>query len=164
MKTTYIIGFVLSIIIAFCIVSCDKNEPTDNEGNAPATGIVSANELAGKWTHVKNNVLYSQVDSSKKDEVIDYSGIASPKYRYYNVTVSEEGVIIITEVSTSGSAIGNPIELELSGNDLKTLDGQIAGTVVNYNKSHSWDNLRIEWKKDYSPISFNALVITTYML
>lgn len=163
-NASYITSVVLVIIMAFCTASCDNDEPENNEDNNPSIGLVTANELAGTWTLVKNNVLYSQVNSSKQDEVIDYSGNATPKYRFYNVTVSEDDTLTITEVSASGGVIGNPMQFVLSGNDLKTLDGEVAGTVSHYNKSHSWDNLRIEWNKDYSPISFDAPVISTYML
>jgi len=165
LKSCHILSAIMAVLMACCIVSCDNDEPVNNDDNEPSSvGLVTASELAGKWTLVKDNVLYSQENSSKRDEVITYSGNSAPRYHFYNVTVSDDDVISIVEVSASGSVIGSPIQLELYGNDLKTLDGKVAGTVLHYDKGHSWDNLRIEWDKDYSPISFNSAVISTYML
>ncbi len=152
------------VLLALCFVSCDNDEPENNGDNNPTVGIVTADELAGEWTLVKDNVLYSKVNSLKQDEIITYSGNTSPKYHFYNVSVSEDDIISIEEVSITGSAIGNTKTFRLEGNDLKTMDGIVAGTITHYDKAHSWDNLRIEWNKDYSPVSFNAPVISTYML
>lgn len=109
-------------------------------------------------------VLYSQTDPSKQDETINYSGNSAPRYRFYKVSVSDDEVISITETSVTGSTTGKTLEFNLDGNDLMTLDGQKAGTITNYNPDHSWDNLQIEWANGHSPISFNAPVISTYML
>ena len=70
----------------------------------------------------------------------------------------------MVEVSAAGSSIGETKIFKLEGDDLKTMDGIVAGTITHYDKGHSWDNLRIEWNKDYYPISFNAPVVSTYML
>lgn len=162
--TSLLLSTFMLVLMAISFVSCDNDEPENNDDNNPTVGIVTANQLAGKWTLVKDEVLYSQVNSSKMDEVITYSGNSSPKYHFYNVSVSEEDIISIVEVSETGSVIGSPKKFSLEGNDLKTTDGVVAGTITRYNKSHSWDNLRIEWNKDFSPITFNAPVISTYML
>lgn len=160
---TGLLGLVTVILMAFCFTSCGDDEPESNE---EATSIVSANELAGKWTLVQNVVLYSQTDPSKQDETIDYSGNSAPRYRFYKVSVSDDEVISITETSSAtGSAIGKTLEFNLDGNDLMTLDGQKAGTITNYNPDpRAWDNLQIEWANGHSPLSFNAPVISTYML
>ncbi len=164
LTANHILSVLMVILMAFPIVSCDNDEPEDKDDNEPSAALVTATELAGEWTLVKDNVLYSKENSSKQDEVISYSGNSYPKYHFYNVTVSEDDIISFAEVSASGSVIGNSIQLELDGNDLKTVDGKVAGTIQHFDKSHAWDNLRIEWNKDYSPISFNAPVISTYML
>ncbi len=161
---TGLLSIVTVILMAFCFASCDNDEPENNDNNGQATSIVSANELAGEWTLVKDVVLYSKTDTSKSDETISYSGNSAPRYHFYRVSVSDNEVISITETSASGSIIGKTLELKLDRNNLMTLDGKKAGTITNYDKSHSWDNLRIEWAIDFSPISFNAPVISTYML
>lgn len=165
--TNLLLSSFMAVIMAICFVSCDKDEPENKDNkddDKPTVGMVTANELAGEWTLVKDNVLYSKVNSSKQDEVINYSGNTSPKYHFYNVTVSEDGIISMTEISVNGSTIGNTKKFQLEGNELKTLDGDVAGTITHYDKAHSWDNLRIEWNEDFSPISFNAPVISTYAL
>ncbi len=161
------IGIIMAVITAFGIVSCDSDEPeNENENNDdknPVTGIVAANELAGKWILVKDNVLYSKVNSANQDVTIVYSGNSAPLYHFYQITVSEDAVIDMVEVSVYGSTIGTHIKLKLEGDNLTALDGKTAGKILHYDKQHSWDNLRIEWTKEYSPISFNAPVVSTYM-
>jgi len=161
-----VICAVMVLALSMSISSCGDDEP-ENEGNGdtPQAGIVTESELAGEWTLVKDNVLYSQVNSQKGDETISYSGNSAPRYQFYNVSVTEDGIISMVEVSATGSVIGTPVEYTLEGNDLVTVkEKKIAGTIENYNPSHSWDNLRIKWNKDYSPIDFGAPVISTYML
>lgn len=153
-------------VVSFALISCEKEEPKDdgNEDDSQSS-IVTASDLAGKWTLVTDNVLYSKENSKKEDETIHYKGGSAPYYKLYNVSVSEEGVISMVEVSTSGSAIGSAKAFLLDGTDLVTVNGnKTAGVIVNYDPSHSWDNLRIEWNKDYSPTNFGAPVISTYML
>lgn len=156
-------SFIL-VLMAISVVSCDNDEPENNDNNNPEVGIVSADKLAGKWTLVQDEVLYSKINASKKDEVITYSGNTSPKYHFYKVSVSEDDIILIEEVSVTGSLVGSPKTFHLEGNDLMTMDDIVAGTITHYNKAHSWDNLRIEWNKEYSPVTFDAPVISTYML
>ncbi len=162
-RNIYSILCACMALLSMSFASCVSDEPDSGKDNEPVQGIVTANELVWVWTLVKNNVLYSQVDPGKSDEVISYSGNASPRYRFYNVTISEDGILTMVEESVSGSAIGASIQLTLNGNDLIAADGKVAGTIEHYDVSHSWDNLRIKWNAEYSPIRFGAPVVSTYM-
>ena len=161
-----IMSICMMAMVAIALPSCGSDEPDDNGGGDSATGMVTASELAGTWTLVKNRVLYSETDSGKDDKTIDYSGNASPRYKYYKVTVSDDVVITMVETSVSGSTVGTPVKYELKGNDLVLADNDkvVAGTVENYNPSHAWNNLQIRWNADYSPVSFGAPVVSYYML
>lgn len=154
---------VLAASVSF--VSCGNDEPDNNESNGNTPVLVTASELVGTWTFVKDNVLYSEINSQKEDEVISYSGNSSPLYHFYKVTASEDKEITIVEVSVSGAVTGSPIKYTLKDNQLvNIIDGKVAGTIEYYDAKHSWDNLRIKWNKDSSPIQFGATVISTYML
>lgn len=153
---------VLAISMSFA--SCDSDDP-ENGGDNSSTGIVTDAELVGTWTLVKDNVLYSEVDPRESDEVISYSGNSSPRYKYYEVSLSEDGILSVTEVSASGSTVGDTVDYVLKGNNLITVEGNnVAGTIEHYDSKHAWDNLRIRWNADYSPVKFGAPVISTYML
>lgn len=162
-RTAYSILCACMALLSTSFASCVSDEPDSGKDNESAQGIVTANELVWVWTLVRNNVLYSQVDPGKSDEVISYSGNTSPRYRFYNVTISEDGVLTMVEESVSGSIVSAPIHLTLNGNDLIATDGKVAGTIEHYDASHSWDNLRIKWNAEYSPIRFGAPVVSTYM-
>lgn len=164
LKAAPVLCAVMALFMTVCVASCDNDEPGDGGGDQSVAGIVTADELAGEWTLVQNKVLYSEVNPSKQDEVISYSANSTPRYRFYKVSVTDEDVISIVEVSASGSVVGTAMQLEMEGDNLIASDGNVAGTVTHYNKSHSWENLKIKWNKDYSPMPFNAPVISTYML
>lgn len=156
------------IILAFviCVASCDSDEPESTgieEGNAPS--LVTTEDIIGKWTLVKDNVYYSEINPEKEDEVITYRGNAAPYYHFYNVTSSDSGIITITEVSATGSTIGTIGRYTLDGNNLVIVETEaVAGTIEHYDTKHTWDNLRIKWNESYSPIQFGAPVTSTYML
>jgi hypothetical protein len=164
LKRFHMLSAMMMLMMIVPFVSCGSDEPENSGNDAPEASLVTASELVGEWTLVRDNVLYSSVDSSKDDEVISYSGQSYPRYRFYKVMVSDDDVITMTEVSASGSSMGTPMQFTLEGNNLKTMDGDTAGTITHYDPAHAYDNLRIEWNKDYSPISFNAPVISTYMI
>lgn len=157
----------MALAISIGMAACDSDEPENgsDDPNTPASGIVTEAELVGKWTLVKDNVLYSEINPQKKDDVITYKGGSAPYYHFYKVTASDDGIISIAEVSASGSVIGSSLQYTLRGNDLVTADEQkVAGTIESYDPKHSWDNLRIKWNQDLSPLKFGAPVISTYML
>lgn len=162
-KTTFI-----ALMVAFAsltVTSCGSDdEPNNEEGDKPQTTLVTESDLVGEWTLVKNNVLYSESDPKKGDEVIDYSGNSYPRYRYYKISVSEDNTITMAEITASGYSTGDPVKYTLKGNNLVTVEGNHnAGAIENFDPNHSWDNLRIRWNKDHSPIDFGVPVISTYM-
>lgn len=156
---------MMVLAVTMSITSCDSDEPDNGGDDNTSTGIVTESELVGTWTLVMDNVLYSEVNSQKTDETITYSGNSSPSYKFYKVTVSDENILSVTEVSVSGSKIEDSVEYTLKGNDLIIAQSDnVAGTIENYNPDHSWNNLRIKWNTDYAPIKYGAPVISTYML
>lgn len=141
-----------------------SDEPGEgDEPSGPAEPVLmTAGEMAGSWTLVKDLVLYSETDSSKEDETVDYSGNSYPKYKFYEVSVSEEEVVNWQEVSVSGYPISDPLTFTLDGNNLVEEEGNRIGKVTGYNLNHSWDNLSISWLPGYSTVA-NTPVISTYM-
>ncbi len=97
--------------------------------------------------------------------MIDYSVVTAPYYRYYRVTVIDDNILYIQEKSASNSNIGLPLGYLMTANNLTTLDGEtIVGTIEKLDNKHSWNNIRIKWNKGYSPVFFDAPVVSTYLL
>lgn len=140
----------------------DEPEEGDEPSGPAEPVLMTAGEMAGSWTLVKDLVLYSETDSSKEDETVDYSGNSYPKYKFYEVSVSEEEVVNWQEVSVSGYPISDPLTFTLDGNNLVDEEGNRIGKVTGYNLNHSWDNLSISWLPGYSTVA-NTPVISTYM-
>ena len=160
-----IIGVLMVVAVSMSLASCGDDEPASGDSAIETPSLVNADQLAGTWMLVRDNVLYSEVNAQKTDEVINYKGNGAPYYHYYQVTVSDIGVITMVEVSVSGAVIGTPVSFTLDQNELVTVEGnEVAGTIELYNTSHSWDNLEIRWKEAHSPISFGAPVVSTYKL
>lgn len=159
-----ILFFVMMISMTLMFTSCGDDEPEKGGDENSVGSIVTATDLEGSWTLVKNRVLYSETGSGKSDETIDFSGNSAPYYRYYKVTLTDDGMINFVETSATGRYVGDVMQFELKNDQLLTKDGEVAATVQNYNPGHSWDNLRVKWTAEYSPVSYGAPVVSTYML
>ncbi len=153
---------VCGLMLLSALVACGDDDEPDSSGNQDQ-GIVDASDLVREWTLVKNIVYYSEVNSTKPDQTIDYSGTSSPKYRFFKVSLIDDNTLSWQEKSATGSSIGSAVAYTLNGDNLIDNKGNIAGKVEGFDISHSWNNLRIKWLANTDMNTFGAPCMSFYM-
>lgn len=158
-----LLGTIFLLLFPVFFASCGSDEPDDRD-NKPTTGSVTAKQLVGDWTLVRDNILYSELDSQKSDVIQNYSGNSYPFYKYYRIKLIDDAITEWIEVSSTGTDLSFKTEMTLEKDNLISLDTkEVVGTILHYDKDHTWDNLRIKWAPNSKFNSNDAPVISTYM-